>query len=443
MPSSRRRPLVAILGGSLLLAVVWAGLLVPAATAAITGVSPGGATVDPGGSAGADISLNSQDADTTPCLSVNSPHSSIDVSVSRICGPRDTWSSRLTIATAPGTPPGNYTIRINEIDSSTQRRLGSGSFTLTVGGESPPPPPPTSTTVRRTTTTRPAPTTTAPPETTTSSEPVETTTTTEPPAFRPLAAVASLDLPREVLFLPLTGQGFAACIPLTDPCIDPDFELQLVPSADRNITWVPTTASPTGTESASVAAVGRVEVTDPSSVFLVPALDARPAGGRLQLLARRFRTPPGDLVEVADASGGSVSATLSPPVPPVGPPLLASTLFGDPTMVDSSTLVDARPALLVFGPEARVISGIIADPGWNLTTTWLPVVHKDGLAHLARNADGRTGLALPVAARSRAISLRLPAPPESDQRWTWIGLLLLGGAGGIAGLGAWWAVRRR
>lgn len=441
---SRRGRVGAIAAGALsgAAAVGWSGT----SGAAITAVSPSGATVGPGQGATATVTFRPEGVQPS-CLTADAPPGT-SASLSGGCATNpDQHTNRLSVGTTAGTAPGTYSIRILERDR-TGTVTGSATFTLTVRGPDPSTTRP-ATTARPTTTSRP---TTAPPPTTEAPTTTEVPTSTEAPptttaAPTPpsLAQVAEQPLPDEVLFVPLPGRLRQGCVPLEQPCVDPDFELTIVPAAGRQLVWVADGASPSPPRSdVIISPVGADPSTVASAAFLVPALDARPAGGRLQLvpaaaLRGGFRLGPAEGLP----DGVALAPTIRPPVAPPDPPLLASTLFEAPARMATAELSGARPAVLVYGPRAHVVAGLLADPAWRLGGTWVPLFSERGMAHLALGPDGRVGLAVPSSLGAETLAPVRIVEQDSGDGWAVVGLLLAGGAVLLGGAGVVRRVRRR
>lgn len=427
-----------LVGAAMVVAALSSVGVVPPASATITGVNPSGATVSPSQGAAATVSLRSGGSPPS-CLTVSAP-AGVSAAVDTPCGD-GSWSSRLSVGTTSATAPGTYAITLTERDK-TGTTTGSATFTLTVKGPDP------TTTTARPTTTRPRQTTTTAEPATTTVPPVTdppTTTTVPPPQELTLAEIADRPLPDRVLFLPFPGDGRRGCVPLDDPCVDPDFELVVIPAEGHELVWVPAPESAVASDVAqqtAVAAVGVEGATLASATFLVPALDARPAGGRVELLPRVGAVESGPVLTPGPTTSGSrLTATLRPP-PPVPPePLLAATLFDQPTTMPSSDLIDGRPAVVVFGAEPLVAIGIIADPGWRLDGSWLPLLKATGVVHLGRHPNGRVGLAVPTNIAPVSESSSVEIVPDSDgNSWALIAIL---GAGAAAVFGGVAYTRRR
>src|SRR4051794_13245311 len=94
-------------------AIVAVGLVMvtaPAADATITSISPGSASVEPGQSTSAVVSV---DSDTVSFLSASQPGNGVTADLSDTSN-AGSWSSTLTVHTAGSTPAQGYTIRVSE-----------------------------------------------------------------------------------------------------------------------------------------------------------------------------------------------------------------------------------------------------------------------------------------------------------------------------------------
>ena len=146
------------------------------------------------------------------------------------------------------------------------------------------------TTTAPTTMTAPPPTTTtsAPPATTTTSAPPTTTSTTARPTaesigpFASLAEVAAVAVGTPIVFLPLKGAAYGACLGAIKPCVDPDFNLVLLPGRTTSLTWAavdPATAPPLGVlvDTPSLKPVGTTPADPLQTTFLMPTSASRVA----------------------------------------------------------------------------------------------------------------------------------------------------------------------
>ena len=407
-----------------LLACGAAILAAPPVTADIASISPSFREVDPGGSTSATVNVSAQGS---TCVFARPSHTELQPSFSRTCHDVDAWSTTLTVQVPDA--PGTYSVRVTDDQAGEP---GGKTFTIRVRPPpppptDPPPPPPTTTTTARPTTTRPPTTTTAPPETTvppetTTSLVEETTTTTEAPtplpgdAFATVADLLEEPLPTEGLFLPLVGDGYRSCLPLTAACGDAGSALVLVPARTTEIVWEamsPDAELPAPRSDLRglppIAAVGVAPESPRAQNYVLPLLDLTASGGG------QLRT----LVRSLDDRGGLVFALgdrpLYAPVPQ-GPSVAvepaATTTgspFGRPTVVRGSSFTEAAPTLAVFAsPSPQLVYGVRADVAWGLNLELVPLF-GDSVPFLVRGVDGPPGLFI-----SRPAGLRVPTAGDED-----------------------------
>ena len=429
------------------------------AAADIASISPARIEVDPGGSVSTIVTVR---ASGLTCVNARPSDEALQPSFSTGCDDETEW--RTTMFVSAPDAPGTYTVRVTDDQSGDG---GGRTFTLVVRQPPPPPPPPTepTTTVPPTTTTRPttttvptttttAPTTTAPPDTTTTT--AEATTTTAPLAgdpFTPLAELVERPIPSEGVFLPLVGDGFRDCLPLTEACGHPGAGLVLVPARAAEITWQPPaegSAAPPRTDLrgiAPLAPVGVAPAEPRAQNYALSILDLTAPGGQLRTLLRGM-----------DERGGLGVVTAEQPVlrPTVeGPSLgaddttsVSSMPFGRPTMRTASSFTEAAPALPMFtSSEPQVLYAMRPDNGWGLNLDLVPLLGQS-VPFLVRGIEGPPGLFI-----ARPPNLRVPqadgdtdaAAPDDDGGGGLSPLALLGGAValGVLATAATAIVRRR
>lgn len=440
------------------LGLVVVGSATPAA-ADIASISPSSVEVEPGGGASAVVVVRAQGR---TCVDARPSDDQVGASFSVTCDDETEW--RTTLFVQAPSDPGTYTIRVSDDFSgdSTGR-----TFTLRVRTPPPPPPPPTdppttappaptTTTTSPTTTTAPATTTTTTSATTTTTTaPIESTTTTAAlvgDPFTPLAELVEEPVPTEGVFLPLVGDGFRNCLPLTGPCGDPASGLVLVPARTTEITWL---AIPEGATSAPrtdlrgiapFAAIGQGPPEPRSQNYAVSILDLTAAGGQLRTLVRGM-----------DAEGrlGIVAAeqpVLRPTIEGVdlgARTSVASMPFGRPTIRAASTFTEAAPVVPMFAStDPQVVYGLRPDNAWGLNLDLVPLF-GGGVPLLVRAIEGPPGLFI-----ARPANLRVPqanggaaAPtPEADDDGDGgspLGLLAGAVGIGIVATAATAVVRRR
>jgi hypothetical protein len=432
------------------------------AGATVTSLSSTSATVAPGGGARTTARVSSSGV---TCVSASPSSDSISVDVSPVCSDADSWSSTITVSTSAGTPPGTYTVRINDDKGSAG---DAKTFTLRVEAPTTTTAPPETTTTVATPTTAPtttAPTTTLPttttaPTTTTTTAPAETTTTMAPPppggGFVTVASQIDAGLPAEGVFLPLESAGYRNCLPLTAACVTGDSALVLVPARTTDLTWRPLGADQRpapSTDLRGVEPLGPVGTppADPGAQdYAVPILDLEAPGGQLRSLLRgldekgQLRTPRG-LPAVATPTAEGPAAT------PESRTFLSSAPFGRPRLATKGELSEAAPAVPLFSStQLQVVYAVRPDPSWGLNVALLPMFGSGSVPYLVRGVDGPPGLYV-----ARPAGLRIPVAGSTDSTASateddgggggnLLPLLLLGaavvvGAGATAAL----AIRRR
>lgn len=387
------------------------------AGADVTSISPSSREVDPGASASATVTV---EWPGQTCVSAQPSTEALAPSFSRVCSDEPRWTTVLTVH-APQ-EPGTYSVTVTDDRSNVSK-----TFTLRVRPPQPPPTEPTTTvapttTARPTTTTAPTtttvPTTTTAPPATTPTTVVETTTTVpllEDP-FTSLTELVEQPVPSEGVFLPLVGDGFRDCLPLTEPCGDPGSGLVLVPARTAEITWEPLPEDrrpPPRTDLRGVAPLRPVGVAPPdprSRNYALTILDLTAPGGQARTLFRGM-----------DEQGGLGVVTAEQPVlrPVVGagtaptgdgPTSVASMPFGRPTLRTASSFTEAAPALPVFASaDPQVLYALRPDNGWGLNLDLLPLL-GDSVPLLVRAIEGPPGLFIP-----RPPNLRVPQDDSTTQ----------------------------
>lgn len=377
------------------------------ARAAVTSISPSSARVTPGQGASATVSVRGPGVH---CLEVRviPEHPTVAASVVTRCDDEASWSTSLTVSTTSETPPGTFTVEV-------QDRESSATFRLEVV---PPPPPPTTTEAPTTTTpastttaTAPTTTTTAPPTTTTAPEPTTTTppepttTTTGIPlegAFVGVSALVERGISGEGLFLPLTDPSYRNCLPLNGPCAGPDDALVLVPARGAEVRWdgpPEGVGPPPALVTRAVPALQPVGVAPPEPgqrAYVLFVLDLAVDGGRVAALVRRLdergalvapvREQPVVVPSVEGVELGAPTGRLDERIP-----------LGRPYRLSSAGLTEASPALVVMSaPVPRLLFGVRADPAWGLNRDFLPLLGNGAVPYLVRGPTGPPGLFVPI-----------------------------------------------
>ena len=433
---------VAVVAVLLLGLVVVVAAPTPAA-ADIAGISPSSTEVDPGGSAAATVTVR---AGGFTCVNAQPSDNRVATpTFSTPCDDEPEW--RTTMFVQAPADPGTYTIRVTDQQSGE----GTGrTFTLRVRAPAPPPttttaPPPTSTTTAPlgtlppTTTTTSTTTSTTAPAVTTTTSPGSTTTTVAPfegDPFTPLSALVDEPVPAEGLFLPLLGDGYRDCLPLTKACSDPGSGLVLIPARTTELTWgpIPDGATPAPRTDlrgiAPMAAVG-VGPADPRAQnYAITFLDLTAPGGQLRTLVRGI-----------DENGrlGTVSAELPLARPTVsGPSIdvgtttsLAAMPFGRPSIRTASSFSEAAPAVPMFASvEPQPIYALRPDNAWGLNLDLIPLF-GGGVPFLVRGIEGPPGLFI-----VRPANLRVPQADEPAEAATPAPEDAGGGTPAVAMLGA-------
>jgi hypothetical protein len=372
------------------------GATVAAATparAAVTGLTPGGATIAPGGSATAIVKVSRA---SLSCLRVDTNDApGVSASVQQSCN-TDTWTTRLSVSARADTPPGTYTVTVDDGD-------GSASFSLKV--ETAPPPTTATTAVPRTTTTKPrATTTTSTTSTTTTNTTVAsttTTTTTAPPVpndgFVTVPELIKTGLPKTGLFLPLAAYAYRTCLPLTAPCTATDSPLVLLPARAHDVAWTAATNGPTAMANPPaappLAPVGQRPDAAKTIAFALPLLDL--ATSRTPTLATLVRTlsPRGNLVAATTNQPKTVQPMAAPAPKADDPPGAAPegfSVFDRPTVIETASLTEASPVLVVV--DGLVLYAVNADPSWGLGTDLVPLFADGRVPYLVRPAQGPAGI---------------------------------------------------
>ena len=399
---------------ALVLAAGLAVVLVPSPVAAdVTAISPSSREVDPGASTSATVTV---EWPGQTCVSAQPSDEALAPSFSRVCSDESRWTTTLRVH-APD-EPGRYTVVVSD-DRSNESR------TFTVIVRQPPPPPPsteptttlaptttapTTTTTASTTTTAPTTTTTAPPTTTT----VVETTTTAPllvgDPFTPVAELVEQPIPTEGVFLPLVGEGFRDCLPLTGPCGDPASGLVLVPARTAEVTWEPIiegTAVAPRTDLRGVApmrAVGVGPAEPRTQNYALSVLDLTAPGGQLRTLLRGMDERGGLSIVSADQPVlrpivGDASAVPAPEAAAS----VSSMPFGRPAIRTATSFTEAAPALPMFASvEPQLIYALRPDNGWGLNLDLVPLLGPS-VPLLVRGIEGPPGLFI-----ARPANLRVP-----------------------------------
>ncbi len=416
------------------------------ASAAVTGISPGTVTIDPGGGASATVTVKSN---SVSCLTVRSSTPDINAEVSNRCdADAEEWRSTLSVSAASDTPAGTYTVRV--VDQEGGEGAGR-TLTVRVRDTSPPPstnppPPPTtaatSTTIRPTTPTTLATTTTARATTsTTSTTPLTsststTSTSTTPPtaanadpdaAFTSVSSLVALGIPSEGVFVPLTDPSFRNCLPLQAACGAASSGLVIVPARTTSMRWEDPSSAGSASDlrplnlatpesSARVAAVGDAPAERGATArYALPAVAVTgtraTVGAELRSLDAAGQLGP--VTPTLDTAAALLPVAVGPLVPSdstsSGPAFGGGAPFGRPTAVRSAQLTEAAPAIvLVRGTGGQVLHGIRPDPAWNAGIDLIPLFAEDALPYLVRGVDGPPGLFL-----ARPADMRVEPAAES------------------------------
>lgn len=424
---------------AMLVAVGQAAAPTAPAAADIALISPARLEAEPGGSVATTVTVR---ASGLTCVNARPSDEALQPSFTDPCDDEPEW--RTTMFVAAPDEPGTYTVRVTDDQSGEE---GGRTFTLVVRRPPPPTeptttvPPPTTTTAPRPTTTSSTTTTTANTTTTTaapqSTTTVAQTTTTAPLAGDPfvsLAALVNRPIPTEGVFLPLVGDGFRDCLPLTEPCGHPGSSLLLVPARAAELTWLPladgaVVASPVDVRGiAPLAPVGVAPAEPRSRNYALSVLDLTTPGERLRTLVRGLDERGGLDVVVADQpllrlSIGDVATAPPATAPSSSSP--SSTPFGRPTIRTASSFTEAAPALLMFGAEEQeVVYALRPDNAWGLNLDLVPLLGPS-LPFLVRGIEGPPGLFI-----ARPSDLRVPEAGSTDEPSSNDG----GGGGGAAPL---------
>ncbi len=430
-------------------ALLVAGRSIPPVGAAITGISPGSVTIDPGGGASATVTVVSN---SVSCLSLRPSSSDIDAEVSARCDAGD-WRSTLTVSASLDTPPGTYSVRV--VDQEGGEGAGR-TLTIRVRDTTPPPPtnpppppPTTTTTATTTTTTRPTSTTsstsTPTPTSTTTAPTTPTPTPTVAPAtsapananpaeaFTGLSSLVARGIAADGVFLPLTDPSFRNCLPLRAACGDATSGLVIVPARTTSMRWDdPSSAGSTPglrplepatpPSTTRVAAVGDAPTESAGTArYALPVLSVSSgstgAGAELRSLdaaGQLSPTGPG-----TDAAVSLLPVAVGPLVPSdsssAGPAFASGAPFGRPTAVRSAQLTEAAPAIVLLrGTGGQVLHGIRPDPDWNAGIDLIPLFTESALPYLVRGVDGPPGLFIPRPADMRVAPA--PGPTGDDPR---------------------------
>ena len=385
--------------------LVASGLVVlgaPPAAAEIAGISPARLEVEPGASVSTTVTVR---ASGVTCLDARPSDASLQPTFATGCDDEPEWRTAMSVQ-APNTP-GTYSVRVTDDQSGD---AGGRTFTLVVRSPAATTVPPTTDTTAApssTATTPPAgpTTTTGAPTTTTTTVAASTTTTTAAPSldgdpFTPLADLAGRPMPSEGVFLPLLGEGWRDCLPLTEPCGHPGSGLLLVPARGAELTWQPVPegaavaprADLRGT--APLAAVG-VSPADPlTQNYALSILDLTAPGGQLRTLLRGMDEQ-GRLVTVS-AARTSLRATLAHGAADAsaGSTALSAMPFGAPVLRKASTFTETAPALAMFASaEPQLLYALRPDPAWAVGADLVPLL-GESVPFLVRGIEGSPGLFL-------------------------------------------------
>jgi hypothetical protein len=270
----------------------------------------------------------------------------------------------------------------------------------------------------------------------------ETTSTTARLAgdrFTPIATLVERPIPAEGLFLPLQGDGYRNCLPLTAACGDSASGLVLIPARTTELTWEPVadpTVLPPRTDLrgiAPLAAVGVAPAAARTSNYALAVLDLTEPGGRLRTFVRSL-----------DALGQLGFVGLDQPIvrPVAGGPAsdlgdatsTAAAPFGRPSIRKASSFTEAAPAIPMFAAtDPAVIYALRPDNGWGLNLDLIPLLGPT-TPFLVRGVDGPPGLYLARPAGLRVPDAAEPAAVSADTSGDGNGsggpsaVVLLGGA---------------
>lgn len=207
----------------------------------------------------------------------------------------------------------------------------------------------------------------------------------------PVATAQTTPSGRVVFFA--LDEGYADCLPLTEPCLKGSTALVLVPASGRRVAWLPeaTQLPERVLDVAALPAFASPPPNPETARYLVPMLDG--AGVDLEFLPRRLEGGKLVALEGEGRPGDNVVPVLVGPVlggAPSGD--AADRVVEHPVVVDAGELRDAVPALLVRRvAPARVVFGV------RTGDDYVALVGESGVAVLARRGD-RVGLAAPVSA---------------------------------------------
>ncbi|MEA3077487.1 MAG: hypothetical protein QOF60_2395 [Actinomycetota bacterium] len=373
------------------------------ARAAVTGITPGSATIPAGTSTSATVKVSRA---SLSCLRVDTNDApGVSASVQQSCN-TDTWTTRLSVSARADTPPGTYTVTVDDGE-------GSAAFLLRV--EDAAPPASTTSTVPRTTTTKPRATTTTPaatPTTTTTGGPTTTTpTTTTTTTTTTTAAAATIPndgfvsvpelikkgLPKTGLFLPLAAYAYRTCLPLTAPCTATDAPLVLLPARAYDVTWTATTPAAATTDkpppAPPFAPVGQRPDGARTNAYALPLLDL--ATGRTATVTTLVRAldPRGNLVATPTNQPKTLQPAATPPPKPSPEPGTAPdgfSIFDRPRVIETASLTEASPVLVLL--DGRVLYAVKADPSWGLGADVVPLFADGRVPYLVRPAQGPAGI---------------------------------------------------
>ena len=266
-------------------------------------------------------------------------------------------------------------------------------------------------------------------------------------ALDDLVTEAASSPPDRVLFFPL-DQSFNSCIPLQAACPADSSTVMLVPATGRALTWRPEGGDLHLVEldTPPMPAIGVAPERYESVRYLLPVLDG--TGIQLFHMPRSYadgRLVGDDAAALGSDAGTETGASRAEAVTPVlGGSLLSTSqpappperILDPPLLIDRSDLADATPALFVRrSAPSRIVFGVRPDPGWELDTSYVPML-DDGVVAFAGRHVGRVGLAVPAPPDLDADTLdRLSrsesaAGTESEEGlpWSW----MIGGAIAIA-----------
>jgi hypothetical protein len=386
------------------------------AAADVTAISPSFREVDPGGTTSATVTV---EWPGQTCVSAQPSSAALQPTFSRVCSDEPKWTTTLTVQVPAD--PGTYSVTVGDDRSNVSK-------TFTVRVRTPAPAsttttPATTTTTVATTTTKPttattadgATTTTVASTSTTAAAPTttvaETTTTTAALAgdpFEPLAALVERPVPDEGVFLPLVGNGYRNCLPLTKACGDPGSGLVLIPARSTELTWQPLgdgAVSAPRTDLRGIAPIPAVGVgpSEPRSHnYALSVLDLTAPGGQLRTLLRGMDER-GDLGVVAVEQPTLRAAVGGPAVDVGSATSIASMPFGRPAIRTASSFTEAAPAIAMFASvEPQVLYAIRPDNAWGLNLDLVPLL-GDSVPFLVRAIEGPPGLFI-----ARPPNLRVP-----------------------------------